>query len=221
MNEYSKDKQNMSYKGIMKSNRIDMRRTLAIDAALLMYVEKIKDYKLAKLTAAKKYHTKYLPTNDEISEQVDFFIKMNENYDSKLDKLQQMRNDAFDLMLILYEFTPKLIGSVFYGDITLGSDIDISVFYDDVNDILDVLYSEDIIYSHSANEDYTFLGINLKSGESIELILCSSELTDVSPKLITGWDIYGLAQTIDRLDSLCALEESLQSCYEDGDFIES
>ncbi|WP_193164435.1 nucleotidyltransferase domain-containing protein [Microbulbifer hainanensis] len=121
-----------------KQQRI--RLLITREAARLMYEEGVKQYLHAKRTAAKriignqyKYSPKYLPSNGEISDAV-YALSQLKDPDTHEEQLFRMRCRAVEIMEKLEPFSPRLIGSVSTGRIRAGSDIDLHVFCDDIEE---------------------------------------------------------------------------------------
>ena len=116
----------------------DLRRKTAREAATLLYFGAEKEYKQAKLKAAKTLGTQFLPTNLEIAVELDKIAEALEGLARK-ERLIQMRKEALKIMKALKEYSPLLIGSVWRGTIRQGSDIDIAVYHDAPDEILNIL----------------------------------------------------------------------------------
>lgn len=122
-----------------------MRQTLAKEAARLMYEESVDQYYDAKRLAVKrstnngrkhKYRPKDLPSNGEISQELRKLAALHEG-DDLTRRLFAMRLCGLEVMELLENFNPRLIGSVSTGNIRKGSDIDIHVFTDSLEILLD------------------------------------------------------------------------------------
>ena len=107
----------------------DLRYKIAKEAATLLYFGAEKEYKQAKLKAAKTLGTHFLPTNLEVALELDKIAEANEGAARK-ERLIQMRKEALKIMKTLKEYHPLLIGSVWRGTVRQGSDIDIAVYHD-------------------------------------------------------------------------------------------
>lgn len=115
------------------------------EAARLMYEENIKQYHDAKRIAAKRVfgqgnkgntyvRSQDLPSNGEINEEIAKLANFYEG--SNVSKqLFQMRVTALDIMQSLETFNPRLIGSVSTGRIKKGSDIDIHLFVNHIEEL--------------------------------------------------------------------------------------
>jgi predicted nucleotidyltransferase len=121
----------------------DVRCKIAREAATLLYVGAEKEYKQAKLKAAKTLGVHFLPSNLEVALELDKIAEENEG-PSRKERLIQMRKEALKLMEILKKYGPILIGSVWRGTIRRGSDIDIALYYDVPDEILKILKKNSI-----------------------------------------------------------------------------
>jgi hypothetical protein len=120
-----------------------LRKRIAREAASLLYFGVEKEYKQAKLKAAKIVKFKFLPTNLEVALELDKIAEENEGSVRK-ERLIQMRKEALRLMKILKAYKPILIGSVWRGTIYHGSDVDIVAYHDEPEDILKILKQNDL-----------------------------------------------------------------------------
>jgi predicted nucleotidyltransferase len=121
----------------------DLRCRIAKEAAILLYFGAEKEYKQAKLKAAKTLGTHFLPTNREVAVELD---KIAETYEktARKERLIQMRKEALQIMKILKDYSPILIGSVWRGTIRQSSDIDITVYHDLEDEILTLIKKSDL-----------------------------------------------------------------------------
>ena len=130
----------------MRKQRSDvLRQNLAREAARLMYEEGVDQYLNAKSIAAKRllgrggdknmrYHPKDLPSNGEIQAALLALVQFTEGEFSQ-QRLFSMRVIALETMKALADFKPRLIGSVSTGHVRYGSDIDLHVFTDNLEEI--------------------------------------------------------------------------------------
>jgi predicted nucleotidyltransferase len=116
----------------------DLRRKIAKEAATQLYFGAEKEYRQAKLKAAKTLGRHFLPTNLEVAVELDKIAEMHEG-SARKERLIQMRKEALKIMRILNEYNPILIGSVWRGTIRQGSDIDITVYNDVPDEILNLI----------------------------------------------------------------------------------
>lgn len=106
-----------------------VRKKVAREAATLLYFGAEKEYKQAKVKAAKTLGSHFLPTNFEVALELD---KIAETYEgpTRKEKMRKMRKEALKIMKELKEYKPILIGSVWRGTIRRGSDIDITLYHE-------------------------------------------------------------------------------------------
>jgi predicted nucleotidyltransferase len=116
----------------------DLKQRVAREAATLLYFGAEKEYKQAKDKAAQTFGVHFLPTNLEVALELDKIAEENEGPKRK-ERLIQMRKEALAVMQLLGGFYPVLIGSVWRGTIKQGSDIDIAVYADDPEKIVNTL----------------------------------------------------------------------------------
>jgi predicted nucleotidyltransferase len=114
---------------------LDQRRLIASEAARLLYLRTIKEYKEAKEIAAASLGLKSLPSNYEVAIELDNLVEKMEG-SIRSDRLLKMRKTALKVMQTLKRYKPKLIGSVWRGTARKGSDIDIVIYYDDSMEVL-------------------------------------------------------------------------------------
>ncbi|MCS7096523.1 MAG: nucleotidyltransferase domain-containing protein [Nitrososphaerota archaeon] len=120
------------------SQTVDLRRIVAREAAALLYMGIEKEYKQAKLKAAKNLGVHFLPTNIEVAIELDRMAEENEG-STRLERLIRMRHEALMIMRILKKYNPVLFGSVWRGTITRNSDIDITVYSENPIEVLELL----------------------------------------------------------------------------------
>jgi predicted nucleotidyltransferase len=105
----------------------ELREKVAKEAARLLYYGYANEYKDAKESASKNLNLFFLPSNHEVALQLDDIASLMEG--KKRDAtLIKMRHTALEVMKLLEEHKPKLIGSVWRGTIHKKSDIDISLY---------------------------------------------------------------------------------------------
>jgi len=121
----------------------ELKYRVAKEAATLLYFGAEKEYKQAKVRAAKTLGTNFLPSNLEVALQLDKIAEESEGLKRK-DRLIEMRKEALKTMKFLNAYRPRLIGSVWRGTIKQGSDIDIAVYADEPEEITNVLKSEGV-----------------------------------------------------------------------------
>lgn len=107
----------------------NVRYSVAVEAARLLYTREYKEYFQAKREAARRQSTTVLPTNSEIHQQLLVLADRIEGA-GRQERLSEMRRLALQMMEQLDEFSPRLIGSVWTGHIRQGSDIDLNLYGD-------------------------------------------------------------------------------------------
>lgn len=132
------------------------RAEVAREAARLLYNRVIKEYKDAKEMAAASLGTRALPSNYEVAVELDRLVEEREGSD-RLTRLVEMRKIAVDVMRLLRDYDPVLIGSVWRGTPRQGSDIDIVVYCDAPEEIEEKLTELDI--KDSEQKTFTLGGL--------------------------------------------------------------
>ena len=105
---------------------------------MLLYFGSEKEYKQAKQKAAENLGAHFLPSNREVALELNSIADENEGTTRK-QRLIQMRQEAHKIMMLIKACDPVLIGSVWRGTIRRGSDIDIALFHDQPNEIVNIL----------------------------------------------------------------------------------
>lgn len=163
-----------------------VRHKIAKEAASLLYTKQEKEYKQAKLRAAETFGARSLPSNKEIAFELDKLADEMEGSE-RAQRLVQMRKDALWMMVILGDFHPKLIGSVWRGTANKNSDIDIEAFTSDQNRVLERISGSGVavgkaqwIYVSKAQElERVFqVCMILPSKNEVELIVRGPEKKD-------------------------------------------
>jgi hypothetical protein len=121
----------------------DLKSKVAKEAATLLYFGAEKEYKQAKTRAAQTLGTHFLPSNLEVALELDKIAEENEG-ENRVERLIQMREEALGAMRLLDAYRPLLIGSVWRGTIRRGSDIDLAVYADDPEEIVNTLKAQGI-----------------------------------------------------------------------------
>ncbi len=197
----------------MNVNSQGLRQKVAKETANLLYFGLEKEYKQAKLRAAKTFGVHFLPTNLEVAVEFDKIADEHEGHARK-ERLIQMRNEALKIMKILKVYNPKLIGSVWRGTIHRGSDIDLVLYHDSPYEIVNsleqnnfkILQTEWVTITKRGKTNSSF-HVYLKSStsENVEIVIRSSEEATRKEKCeIYGDEITGL--NVQRLERL--LEEN-------------
>ena len=114
---------------------MSLRRRVAIEAARILYHREIREYLPAKQQAAKTFGTHELPTNAEVQDEL-LLLSQRLEGQGYAQRLGELRRIAVDWMERLADFEPLLLGSVLTGHIRPGSDVDLHVFSDDLDELL-------------------------------------------------------------------------------------
>jgi len=178
-----------------------LRRKVAREAASLLYFGVEKEYKQAKLKAAKTFGVHFLPTNLDVVIELDKIAEENEGA-ARQKRLIRMRKEALRLMKILEEYKPVLIGSVWRGTIHRESDIDITVYHDEPAEVLKLIKQNNLKVTQTERTTVTKQGLKKTSfhiylesptKEKAEIVVRSSEEIGYKGKCeIYGDTIIGL-----------------------------
>lgn len=139
-----------------------------------------KEYKQAKLKAAKTLGVHFLPTNIEVAIELDKIAEENEGF-TRLERLIRMRHEALMIMRILEKYNPVLLGSVWRGTITRNSDIDITVYSENPVEVLELLKQHfkvltaksESVTKHGGTKSSFQIILELPSGENAEITIRS------------------------------------------------
>lgn len=175
----------------MRRNDESIRHRVAVEAARILYHREVKEYFHAKREAARRQGTIHLPSNREVHEQLLLIARQVEG-DEHLPRLAAMRSLALQLMELLQEYHPRLIGSTLTGHIRRGSDVDLNLFADDVEPVLDTLrdggYAPEveIVLSRKGGESNEYTHIRLPD-LNVEMTVYPPEELHTVPRCgITG-----------------------------------
>ena len=188
------------------SNRLSLRKKVAREAAHLLYFGVEKEYKQAKLKAAKTFGVHFLPTNLEVAIEFDRIAEEKEGATRK-ERLIEMRKQTLELMRILKPYNPVLIGSVWRGTIHRESDIDITVYSDKPNDVLEVIKQNNLrvmqtewatVTKEGLKKTSFHIYLELQTKEKAEIIVRSPEEANHKERC----EIYGDTITGLRIQKL-------------------
>ena len=193
----------------MNVDSLRLRKRVAREAASLLYLGVEKEYKQAKLKAAKIVKFKFLPTNLEVALELDKIAEENEG-SARKERLIQMRKEALKLMQVLKAYKPLLIGSVWRGTIYHGSDVDIVVYRDEPEDILKILRQNNLkimqtewvaVTKEGKRKGSFHIYVELPAKEKAEIkIVQSTEASEKEKCEIYGDEITGLS--VQKLEKL-------------------
>ena len=174
---------------------IRLRKKVAKEAAFLLYTSQESEYKQAKERATQTLGVHVLPSNLEVAEELDKIAEEKEGL-SRQKKLFQMRREALKTMETLKNFHPKLVGSVWRGTIHKNSDIDITTFSHNPEDVCTKLQEGNFkiaktewctVTKEGEREASFHIHILLPSSNEAEVVVRSPEKMDVQKKC----EIYG------------------------------
>jgi predicted nucleotidyltransferase len=182
----------------LKRNRTKILRSrVAREAALLLYTSQEKEYKQAKKRAAETLGVRVLPSNLEVAEELDRIAEEREGA-SRKKLLLRMRREAREIMEILEEFNPRLVGSVWRGTARRNSDIDILTFSQDPVQVLKQLQEHNFVAESSEWRSVTKEGrkeasfhihLLLSSGDEVEVVVRSPDCLGQPERCETYGDV--------------------------------
>jgi len=196
---------------LKNSRSTGLKKRVAQEAALLLYTGQEKEYKQAKIRAAKTLGTRVLPNNLEVATELDKLAEEREG-PIRQKMLVQKRKDALQTMKNLQDFHPKLVGSVWRGTAHQNSDIDVTVFSSNPNEVFNqleksgfrIITSEWSSVTKRGRKESSFhIHFVLDSGNEAEIVVRSPEKIGQSERC----EVYG--DTVKGL-SLAQLEKVLE-----------
>jgi hypothetical protein len=128
-----------------------MRLRIAAAAARLMAEDGIDDYALAKRKAAKQMgadDTQSLPGNDEVEAELRAYQSLYQGEEQR-ERIRELRTKALEVMRLLAEFRPYLVGAVLNGTAGRYGEIDLQLFTDDGKAVELALLNRNIPYDVS------------------------------------------------------------------------
>lgn len=170
------------------------QQRLALEAARLMVQRIETEYLHAKERAIMMlglpYNTPY-PTNRQIKECIAKLTRNQLGPDVMAQRVRTMRQIAEELMTVLVDFDPHLIGSTLSGQIRDSSDIDLHVYchhYTEVQQRLLTFGYEDVEEEFVENLKGTFVHLRwMEGGFPIEITIHNwSQRSEVFISSITG-----------------------------------
>jgi predicted nucleotidyltransferase len=185
------------------------REKVTREAATLLYSGVEKEYKQAKLKAAKTFGLHYMPTNREVAIELDRIADENEG-SARVDRLIRMRKEALRIMKLLRKYDPILVGSVWRGTIRYDSDLDILVHHDEPKEVTKTIQQTDLsiertesaaVVKHGKKKEYVHIHVESPIKEKVEVIVHSPEEACLKEKCeIYGDEIKGLRlEELERL----------------------
>lgn len=125
-----------------------LRRSIATAAARLMAEEGIGDYGAAKRKAARSLgaaDNEALPTNEEIEAELRAWQSLYQE-DEQRERVHDLRSTALEVMELLAEFHPYLVGGALDGTAGRYAAIEIELYADSSKDVEIALLSHGISY---------------------------------------------------------------------------
>lgn len=189
-----------------------LKRKVAREAALLLYTLQEKEYKQAKKRAAENLGARILPSNLEVARELDAIAEEMEGA-LRREKLLQMRKEALEIMRILEDFNPRLIGSVWRGTINKHSDIDVVTFTSKPENVLaklrkggySIARTEWMSTTKNGEKKMSFhIFLALPSGNEAEIIVRTLdemnhyEKCEIYGDLVTGLNCRQLAKVLEE-----------------------
>jgi predicted nucleotidyltransferase len=185
----------------LKNKSHELKQKVAREAAVLLYFGSEKEYKQAKLKAAENLGAHFLPSNREVALELNSIADENEGTTRK-QRLIQMRQEAHKIMVLIKACEPILIGSVWRGTIRRGSDIDIALFHDQPDEILDLLAKSRVkimktewthVTKHGKTETAFHILVETTMKNKVELVVRSRDESERKRKCeIFGDEVTGL-----------------------------
>jgi predicted nucleotidyltransferase len=184
------------------------RKRVAREAARLLYLKYVQEYKQAKEQASKNLGIATIPSNYEVALELDILADEVEGWRRK-EMLLEMRKIALEIMRVLEDRDPILIGSVWRGVARKGSDIDLRVYSNELDDIINLL-SKKFEIINVEKEQYLLSGksivnhhIKLEKGNYLVEIVVkhpkdrSQERCEIYRDLKKGLDLEELVKLIE------------------------
>jgi len=187
-----------------------IKNRVAEEAAVLLYTQQEKEYKQAKQRAAEALRVRVLPRNKDVAEELDRIADGLEG-PARKEKMSQMRRDALSIMVLLGDFHPRLVGSVWRGTAHKNSDIDIEVFTSDYSAVLERLNQNGltgckgdwhVVTKGLGTERVFHIYVTLPSDNQVELVVRSTEKMNEADRceiygdIIKGLNIHELRRVL-------------------------
>jgi predicted nucleotidyltransferase len=169
------------------SSDIGLKERVIREAAALLYFGAEKEYKQAKMKAGETYGTHFLPSNLEVALELNRLAEEKEG-SARNERLIFMRKEALKIMKILEAFHPLLLGSVWRGTIHQGSDIDIAVYAETPENVVNALKANNFMVQKNVWETVNKHGKTLSSfhingeSEKTEVEIVVRRLEEVGEK---------------------------------------
>jgi hypothetical protein len=145
-----------------------MRELIAQEAARIMAEEMLHDFRIAKQKACERlgYDGRSgLPGNEEIQAALQQYISLFKS-GTQPGLLHDLRRAALEAMEFLQSFQPRLVGAVLKGTADKSSTINLHVFADPAESVLQFLIDKNIPYD-LGNRRFVY-----RTGREEDVILC-------------------------------------------------
>lgn len=171
-----------------RKDSASIKSRVAREAAVLLYSQHEKEYKQAKQKAADSLGVRLLPSNREVAEELDRVADEMEG-SVKRERLVHMRKEALSVMVVLGDFNPRLVGSVWRGTANKNSDIDVEVFASDPEILLERLGQN---------------GFNVRRAEWQSVTKCEERETAFHIYLLlsSGFEVEVVVRSPDKMSSV-------------------
>jgi len=186
---------------LRKQPSSSIKHKVAREAATLLYTQQEKEYKQAKQRAAQTLGARLLPSNKDVALELDKIADEMEGSE-RTERLTRMRKDALSIMVILGDFHPRLVGSVWRGTAHRSSDIDIETFTSDPTVTLERITQNgltirtaewQLVTKRQERERAFHIYLTMPSANEVELIVRSPEkMNEVDQCEIYGDAVKGL-----------------------------
>jgi len=189
------------------------QKRLALEAARLM-VERIEtEYLHAKeraiLMLGLPYHTPY-PTNKQIKEYIGKLTRSQMGAEVMARRVREMREIAEEIMTVLIDFDPYLIGSTLSGMIRDSSDIDLHIYchhFSEAKERLIAFGYEEVEEELVENQKGTFVHLRwVEKGYPVEITVHGWEqigevmMSSVTGKAMKRADLAEVRRLLERGD---------------------
>ena len=126
------------------------RTRIAVEAARLIAESGLTDYTQAKRKALRRLglpEGSELPDNVELEDELRRYQRLFQDEEQR-ERIAYLRRKAYEVMLIVRQFTPYLVGSVLTGSAGREAEIDIQLYADSAKDVEIFLLNQQIEYEH-------------------------------------------------------------------------
>ncbi|MEM1658831.1 MAG: nucleotidyltransferase domain-containing protein [Candidatus Jordarchaeales archaeon] len=186
----------------------DRRSEVAREAARLLYFRLASEYYEAKRQAARNLGVRVLPANKEVAIELDKLASLLEG-EQRIERLKELRKEALEVMVMLERFNPVLIGSVWRGTARVGSDIDIRVFAEDPQEVVEELVRRGVdakvkLLGKDKSKKYVHIYFKTKRGNDVEVVVrpmeerSLRETCDIFGDVIKGLTINELKKVLEE-----------------------